>query len=391
MKPDTVSLPRLVRRAALPARPLPKVLDLDALLDWLLTPLRQFPLVGLLLVAALCGALARRLFLSLLGMISTRTQLPWRECCEQQRVPRWLAILVAGTMLHLTVASWADWPAQEAIRVRHGADLIIVFAATMCVVRLLSALQALHANKAGGERRSFKGVVQVLQLLTICVAVLLVLARLTNQPPALVLSSLGAAAALGAFIFRDVLLSFLAGMRIMSDDIVRVGDWIQTADGGINGKVVEIDLHDVSVANFDGSLARVGTRRLLAETFRNWRGVRETRSRRITFKLLIDPRSIRFCDEAPGGGGERTSDQTRLGEFRRYATQYLGTAIGIDASLPLMVRTLDATPEGVPVECAAYSQELESQQADALRSSLIEHLLAMLPRFELTAYRKGGG
>ena len=366
---------------------------MDALLDWLLTPLRQFPLVGLLLFAVLSGALARLAFLSLLGMISTRTRLPWRESCEQQRVPRWLAILVAGTVVHASAASWAAWTPTEVTRIRHGADLIIVFAATMCVVRLLSALHALHANKAGGERRSFKGVVQVLQLLAICVAVLLVLARLTNQPPALVLSSLGAAAALGAFIFRDVLLSFLAGMRIMSDDIVRVGDWIETADGGVNGKVVEIDLHDVMVANFDGSLARIGTRRLLAETFRNWRGVREIRSRRIAFKLLIDPRSIRFCDEAPGdrAAGPVPFSETRLGQFRHYAAQYLEAAEGIDASLPVMVRTVDAIPEGVPIEFAAYSQELDSQQADALRSSLIEHLLAVLPRFELVAHRKAGG
>ena len=365
---------------------------MNALIDWVLTPLRQFPLLSLLLFAALSGALARRLFLSLLGIISTRTQLPWRECCEQQRVPRWLAILVAGTVVHVVVASWAAWPADEATRIRHGADLLIVFAATMVVVRLLSTLHLLHANQAGGERRSFKGVVQVLQLLAICVAILLVLARLTNQPPALVLSGLGAVAALGAFIFRDVLLSFLAGMRIMSDDIVRVGDWIQTADGGINGKVIEIDLHDVAVANFDGSLARVGTRRLLAETFRNWRGVREARSRRITFKLLIDPRSIRFCEEEPGGGsaGPVPFGDTRLGEFRHYASQYLEAAAGIDASLPIMVCTVDATAEGVPIECAAYSQELESQQADALRSSLIEHLLAVLPRFELIAHRKAG-
>ena len=123
---------------------------MDALLNWLLTPLREFPLAGLLLIAALSGALARLVFLRLLGMISKRTQLPWRECCEQQRVPRWLAILVAGTVIHASVGSWAAWTTTEVTRIRHGADLIIVFAATMCVVRLLSALQALHANKAGG-------------------------------------------------------------------------------------------------------------------------------------------------------------------------------------------------------------------------------------------------
>lgn len=365
---------------------------MNALIDGVMTPLRQFPLLSLLILAALSGALVWRLLLGLLAIISTRTQLPWRECWVEHNVPRWLAILVAAAVVHVIVADWAPWPADEATRIRHGADLVIVVAATMFVVRLLSALHALHAQGAGGERRSFKGVVQVLQLLAICVAILLVLARLTNQPPALVLSGLGAVAALGAFIFRDVLLSFLAGMRIISDDIVRVGDWIQTADGGINGKVIEIDLHDVAVANFDGSLARIGTRRLLAETFRNWRGTSEPRSRRIAFKLLIDPRSIRFCGEGTGGGavGPGSSGETRLGEFRRYATQHLGAAKGLDASMPIMVRTTNPTPEGVPIECAAYSEEMESQQADALCSSLIEHLLAALPQFELVAHRRAG-
>lgn len=367
---------------------------MDALFDWVLTPLRQFPLVAVLLFAALAGTLARSALLTLLGIASAQTRLPWRESCERQRVPRWLGILVAGTLVHVTVAAWTGWSPTDVTRIRHGADLIIVLAATMTVVRLLSALHALHATRAGGERRSFKGVVQVLQLLAICAALLLVLARLTNQPLGLVLSSLGAAAALGAFVFRDVLLSFLAGMRIMSDDIVRVGDWIETTDGVINGKVIEIDLHDVAVANFDGSLARVGTRRLLSGTFRNWRGVREVRSRRICFTLLIDPRSIRFCEgPAEGSSDDRRapSGATRVGEFRQYAKQFLGAAAGIDPDLPIVVRTLDATPEGIPLEFAAFSRELEWQRSEALRSSMIEHLLAVLPQFELDPYRKGGG
>lgn len=366
---------------------------MDALLEWVLTPLRQFPLVAVLLGAMLAGTLAHRLFAVALGLISAQTRLPWRETCEQLGAQRWLAVLVTGTTLHITLGLWTEWPDGLVSRIRHAVDLVIVVAATMLVVRLLAAMHEVHANKAVGERRSFKSVVQVLQLLTICVALLLVLARLTDQPPALVLSGLGAAAALGAFVFKDVLLSFLAGMRILSDDIGHVGDWIETADG-INGRVTEIDLHDVAVANFDGSLARVGTRRLLSESFRNWRGVRQIHSRRICFKLLVDPRSIRFCDPSPGADGlidPAQAGTTRLGEFRHYAMQYFGANADIDRDSPVLVRTLDATPEGVPVECAVFSRALAWEQSQALRSSLIEHLLAVLPQFQLLPHRKGGG
>lgn len=364
------------------------------MLEWALSPLRQFPLMTVVLSALLAGLAARGLFAFVLGMISARTRLPWRETCERLGVQRWLTVLVVGAVLHVTLGLWSDWSEDLVRRVRHAADLVIVVAATMAVMRLLAALHEVHATRAGGERRSFKAVVQVLQLLAICVALLLVLARLTNQPPALVLSGLGAAAALGAFVFKDVLLSFLAGMRILSDDIVRVGDWIETANGDINGRVTEIDLHDVAVANFDGSPARIGTRRLLGETFRNWRGMRLIRSRRICFTLLVDPRSIRFGEsptDIPEAAARGRAGATRLGEFRQHAMGFIGANLAVDSGLPVMARTLDATPEGVPVECSAFTRELGWEQAEALRSALLEHLLAVMPQFDLVPHRKGGG
>ena len=277
-------------------------------------------------------------------------------------------------------------------------------------------------RRPDAAQRPIKGYVQVVKIVIYALAVILMIATLIDRSPLILLSGLGAMAAVLMLIFQDTLLSLVASVQLSSNDMVRVGDWIQMPQIGVDGGVVDIALHTVKVQNWDKTITNIPTKRLISDSFRNWRGMTESGGRRIKRSVYLDQQSIRFLTDAeaqalsrfdvlkdylaakeaelaewnaraPGTDRDVVNRRrvTNVGIFRMYVERYLRRQPGIHQGMTLMVRQLDPTSDGLPMEIYCFTNTTEWVAYEGIQSDIFDHLLAILPEFGLRVFQHPSG
>ena len=228
-------------------------------------------------------------------------------------------------------------------------------------------------------------------------------------------------------VFQDTIKSFAAGLQIEGNDMLRVGDWIEVPQAGADGDVIDIALNTVKVQNFDKTIVTIPTWKLMSESFKNWRGMSESGGRRIKRTLMIDAGSIRFLtdeeierlgqialiadyvhEKASAVKISRSMKASELGEalarvpanqrrltnigtFRAYVHAYLKANSGIHEDMTLMVRMLQPTTEGVPLELYCFTNTTAWADYEAIQGDIFDHLQAVLPEFGLRSFQAPGG
>ena len=308
---------------------------------------------------------------------------------------------------------------------------INVVGAMMAMLDALLLQQQKYSQDKGDQAsahkvRSIKSYVQLGKLVLMLAGAIVAVAVLMDRSPLIVLSGLGAMSAVLMLVFKDTILSFTAGVQLSSNDMLRIGDWIEMPQVGADGDVIDIALHTVKVQNFDKTITTIPTWRLMSESYRNWRGMSESGGRRIKRTLQIDASSIRFLDEqqmayfsgfdllqdymqdkrsavdhanaeARATLGERVelgANQRRLtniGTLRAYIMEYLKAHPGIHRGMTLMVRALEPTPEGVPLELYCFTSTTAWATYENTQGDIFDHLLAVLPEFGLRLYQHPSG
>lgn len=240
-----------------------------------------------------------------------------------------------------------------------------------------------------------KGIVQVIKLLVIMLSLILIISALVNQSPVYLLSSLGALTALIILVFRDTILGFVAGLQIIANRLIAVGDWIEMPAYGADGDVLEIGLTTVKIRNFDKTITSLPTSALMTSSFKNWRGMKQTNARRIKRAILIDQTSIKparalskttlakFGDAA----NQLSSKETNLGLYRNWLIGYLQSHEGINKELTLLVRQLAPSAHGLPLEIYCFANDIIWANYENLQSELIEAMLIKLDDFELQVFQ----
>ncbi|NDY43200.1 mechanosensitive ion channel [Dissulfurirhabdus thermomarina] len=288
--------------------------------------------------------------------------------------------------------------------------------------RLLSAADDIYRTYPVSQRRPVKGYIQVLKIFLWVVGGVCTVSLLLGRSPWVFLSGVGALTAVLLFVFRDTILSLVASLEIASNDMVRVGDWIEMPKYHADGDVVEMALHTVKVQNWDKTITTIPTYKLIEESFRNWRGMQEAGGRRIARALYLDQTSVRFCDpdllerlrriqiladyiarkeaELATYNAARGVDasvpvngrrMTNLGTFRAYVEAYLRHHPRIRQDMTLLVRQLAPTPEGLPLQVYAFTDTTAWAAYEAIQSDIFDHLLAALPEFGLRVFQKPSG
>ncbi|HRO27412.1 MAG TPA: mechanosensitive ion channel, partial [Luteimonas sp.] len=233
------------------------------------------------------------------------------------------------------------------------------------------------------------------------------------------LTGLGAASAVLMLIFQDTILSFAASLQISGDGRVRIGDWIEMPAQNADGDVIDISLHTITVKNWDKTVTTVPTRKLISDSFKNWRGMTETGARRIRRSLYIDQGSVRFLE--PGEverfkrfallddylddkeaelrdwnaklaerGAEPVNQRrvTNLGTFRAYINQYLANHPGIHHGMTTLVRQMDPTDHGLPLQLWCFTHDVRWKPYEDVQSDIFDHLLAIMPEFGLRVFQR---
>jgi len=373
---------------------------------------------GLLLLSFIIGRMMRFFLERVVRRLVEQSRTRWDDALLQHgvinRASRIVPILVLylGAGLFPSITGWLD-------KVLLGV-MIIALAHTLDA--FLNAVNAVYSDYDVARERPIKGYIQVAQIVVYAVAVILAVSTLLDQPPLALLGGLSAMSAVLLLIFRDTLLGFVGGIQLSMNDMVRIGDWIEMPQYGADGSVLEVNVNTVKVQNWDKTITTIPTYALVSESFKNWRGMEESGGRRIKRALKLDMTSVRFLDrdmldalgkirllkpyletrqaEIREYNRKLGIDEddllngrhlTNLGTFRAYIAAYLQDHPKINTSMTLLVRQLPPGDDGLPLELYAFSSDQEWARYESIQADIFDHLLAILPEFDLRVFQHPSG
>lgn len=294
-----------------------------------------------------------------------------------------------------------------------------VYLVILCVLIFRSILRTTRNFLEENERfkdKPMESYVQVMMIFAWGVGIFWIIQLLTGYS-VISLTTLGAASAVILLIFKDTILGFVASIQVSVNDIVRIGDWITFSKFGADGYVTEINLATVRVQNFDNTYTTIPTYSLIADSFQNWRGMQESKGRRIKRSIFIKQTSIKFLsseeieklkkiqlikpylehrqrdvdkfnrmNEADKKLLINGRNQTNLGVFRHYADAFLNENSAINKDLFMMVRHLAPTDKGIPIEIFCFSHDKKWENYEHIQADIFDHLLAAIPYFDLEIF-----
>jgi miniconductance mechanosensitive channel len=401
-------------------------------------------LAALTLLSWAANAVTRRVFLGIINRVASRTKSTWDDRIIERRVFHRLAniapalmtyggiaaalairpeVLVGGAAIDLEFTDWESLSLPLAILVRRVSLAWVVIALTTAAGGLLNALNDIYAETyAEARNRPIKGYLQVLSLFLHVAAGIVVVAILAGRSPLVFLSGLGALTAVLMLVFKDTILSLVASVQIMSNNMISIGDWVEMPQANADGDVIDIALHTVKIQNWDKTISTIPTSKFISESFQNWRGMSESGGRRIKRALYLDMGSIHFLSddeiarlsrfeflheylhakrseidaanarEAPREGV--VPDQRRLtnvGTFRAYVLHYLRNHPMIHQDMTLLVRQGQPGAQGLPLEIYCFSNDTDWGNYEGLQADIFDHLIASLPEFGLRAFQEVAG
>lgn len=277
--------------------------------------------------------------------------------------------------------------------------LYIVYSLLLAANGVLLMILDVYSSEATARNRPLKGFIQVLQVLLFFVGGIVIIAVVMNRSPASLLTGLGASAAILMLVFKDTILGFVAGIQLSANDMVRIGDWITLPSNDANGVVEEITLNTVKVKNFDNTISTIPPYTLVSTCFQNWRFMQESGGRRVKKNIILDLNTIKFCtpdmldafrkevpllaDYQPDKDTVPTNSQV----FRVYIERYLCSLPVVNQELDLIISQLQATEYGVPIEVYFFSRNKIWKEYERIQSDIFDHLLAMVPKFDLKLYQ----
>ena len=289
--------------------------------------------------------------------------------------------------------------------ITHGvAQTILIIYGGLIVSSFVTIGGAIYNQFEFAREVPIQGLIQLVKLVTFIICAILIFSLLLEKSPTYIISGFGAIAAVTMLVFKDTILGFVASIQIAANRLVTYGDWIQVDNYGADGEVIDLGLNTVKVRNWDNTITTIPTYMLVAGSFKNWRGMQESGGRRIKRSLNIDMNSIRLVDDELRQRIEQSIefDQyirvnslpeqvTNLGLFRRYAEGYLKQHERVNTDLTLMVRELQPLNYGLPLEFYCFSADKRWISYEHLQAEIMDHLLAMLPIFELKPYQSVSG
>lgn len=301
-------------------------------------------------------------------------------------------------------------------------SILFLIAGMMTIDALLNALVAIYANSTISKEISITPFVQVLKLGLYFVTGILLLSLLLQKTPLYFLSGLGALTAVLMFVFKDILMGFVAGIQLIANKMVAPKDWIEMPKYGADGDVIEITLTTVKVQNFDNTITTIPTYALINESFKNWRNMNLSGGRRIKRYVNIDLSSIKFCDsemlerftriqliskdiqarqeEIKVHNKEHHVDEstlvngrrlTNIGVFRSYVEAYLRQHPLIHNDMTFLIRQLSPRENGLPIEIYVFCKDTDWTVYESVQADIFDHILAVVPEFNLRVFQEPSG
>ena len=350
-----------------------------------------------ILLSALAGLVCRKVFVPLILKMTTRTEAKWDDVLFNERV------LVSACQIVPAIVIWqllpmvfSKFPVVRELLTRATAIYITVMSVRLALV-FISSFKNLEGEKRTSTQQYLYSFMGVMKILMLFIAVIIVISILIDRDPVKLFAGLGATSAVLMLVFQDTIKGLVAGVRLTSNDMLHKGDWITVPKAGANGIVEEITLTTVKIRNFDNTIVTVTPQTLVDDSFQNWNGMQQGEGRRVNRKVYYDFRSIRLMDESLWEHvvergyykREEIRGQTvNLTLYRNYVERFLRQHKEVNAEMTLMVRQLEATQCGLPVEFYFFLKDKTWVNYEHHLAEIMEQIYALATEFGLKIYEQ---
>ncbi len=358
-------------------------------------------LVAILAIVYSIKFICRRIIVPIIKKITGKTQSSWDDFLLNDDVLKNLSGLIPPLVIVLLVPYMFPETDMFGKLVSKLCWIYVVVASVKFVCSILSSLYTLSSEHEKLKNRALQGVFQMLKLIVVCIGVIIIISELVDKDPMNVIAGFGASAAILMLVFKDTIMGLVAGVQLSLNDMLRPGDWITMPKYGADGSVIEVTLTTVKVQNWDKTITTIPPYMLVSDSFQNWRGMFDYGGRRVKRSVYLDMRSITFCSEAQierfkeegwlDGMDYDKDSLVNLHVFRNYIDKYLRNHPRVNSEMILMVRQLQPTPQGLPLELYFFSAFPEWIPYEKLQAEVFEHVFAVLPRFGLRVFQLPSG
>lgn len=356
----------------------------------------------ILLISYIMTKLFRHLVIPAVHKITSRTKATWDDYLFNEKMMTSFCRMIPPIMFYLLLPFVFNNVPQVLDILLKGCLIYLVITTLMLVNSFLNSLYEISNEHETLRNRPLKGIYQMINLVAIGIGIILIISILIDQNAATILAGLGASAAVLMLIFKDSILGLVAGVQLSANDMLRPGDWITMPKYGADGDVLEVSLTTVKVRNFDKTITTIPPYALVSDSFQNWRGMRETGGRRIKRSIFIDMTTVHFCSErekemfASRGWIDEAQAKpetqvVNLYVFRNYLQNYLKEHPRTHKELMIMVRQMQPTSEGLPLEIYCFSNTTVWPEYEQIQGEIFDHILAVIPEFGLRIFQRPSG
>jgi miniconductance mechanosensitive channel len=374
-----------------------------------------------IILALLVDFIIKRIIISSIAALTKRTKNEWDDVFVKQKVFNRLAHLAPALIVYYALQYIFD--AENLITfLGNLTQTYMILVVLMVIDSLLNALHEIYMKLPVSQGRNIKGYIQVVKIIFYFVGVIMIIAAFSGETPKALMAGLGAMAAVLMLVFKDTILGFVASIQLSANKMVNVGDWISMPKYNADGDVIDISLNTVKVQNWDKTIATIPTYALVSDSFNNWKGMEKSGGRRIKRSINIDMNSVTFLDatqieklrnfhllkdyisnkekeineynkslKLEEGTVTNGRKMTNLGTFRKYLEEYLQHHPKIHNDMTFLVRHLQPTDKGLPVEIYVFSNDQAWSNYEAIQADIFDHILAIMPEFDLRVFQNPTG
>ena len=370
----------------------------DVCVVWLM---RAGVVLAFILLAYIIGKIAKGVVIPAARKITSKTQSNWDDYLFSDDVLMNVARLVPPVIAMIFMPMLFSHDVAAGDFYIKACWIYIVVVSVKLICSLVSSVYSITTEHESLKNHSLKGFYQMIKLVFICIGAIIVISILIDKNPVAILTGLGAGTAILMLIFQDTIKGLVAGIQLLANDMLRPGDWITMPKYGADGDVLEVTLTTVKVQNWDKTITTVPPYALVNDSFQNWRGMFDVGGRRIKRSINIDMNTVRFCTaeelakfkEQPWMQGfqESGKEEVNLYIFRYYVEQYLRNHPDVSRNMTLMVRQLQPTAQGIPIELYFFSADTRWVQYEHLQAEVFDHVLAVLNTFDLKVFQSPTG
>ena len=325
----------------------------------------------------------------------------WQSRLLKRNLSRNILLIIPGIVLYF-IPHLIYVKGDSMIRLLHRGDLIYILIVLIMIMNsILLTFLDYYSTTDKNRKHPLKGIIQGIQVVLVFIGSIIIIAILLDKSPTVLLTGLGASAAVLMLVFKDSILGFVAGVQLSQNNMIRIGDWIQMPDGSANGNVEEITLNTVKVRNWDNTISMIPPYTLVSSPFKNWRGMQESGGRRVDKNIYIDVNSLEVCTqdmikdihkEFPimAECVEDNADKilTNVQLYRLYIERYLRHHQDVNQQLDLIISQKEATPYGLPIEVYFFIKDKTWAPFEKKQSDIFDHLLTVVPDFGLKLYQR---